>query len=111
MISGETVVVEYRTETGTDDYNAAVYSYTEETVEDVLVSPGPRSDIADPNRPDGVVVRYNLHFPKGFDKKLKGLRISVRGEWLDVIGDPDHYTLENTPGKWWMPVEVGIVRG
>jgi hypothetical protein len=108
-IEGEAVIVEFRDEIGKNRYKAPVYKTREVEVENVLVALGPRTDLIESNRPDAVKVKYTLHFPKTFDEDLQGLRIKVRGNFYDVIGRPDHYTLENTPGDWWMPVEVGTV--
>lgn len=111
-ITGETVVVEREEETGRDRYDEPVYTWVPETVEDVLVEPGPRNDIPDTSRPAGTVVVWKLHFPKPYAKSLRGARIRVRGgEPCKVIGDPQSYTLENTPGRWWMPVEVSRADG
>ena len=112
MIVGETVVVERRQETGRDPGNSPIYDWVPETVEDVLVAPGPRDDVTDSTRPDGVEVKFTLHFPKGYPETLRGARVSVRGrEPMAVIGDPTHYTEANTPGRWSMPCEVGKVAG
>lgn len=112
MIVGESVVVQRRTETGRDPGNNPIWRWVPETVDDVIVAPGPRNDVTDSTRPDGVEVKYTLHFPKGYPETLAHARISVRGgSPLVVIGDPTHYTGSNTPGLWSMPVEVGAVRG
>ena len=112
MIRGESVVVERRQEVGRDPGNAPIYEWVAEPVNDVLVAPGPRNDMVESNRPDGVEVRFNLHFPKGYPATLRGARVRVRGgEPLAVIGDPQHYSVANTPGRWSMPVEVGRVDG
>jgi hypothetical protein len=108
---GETVIVETRTETSRDSFNAPVYGYQEVQVDNVLVSPGPRSDIVESNRPDGHLVKYSLHFPKTFDTGLEGLRVKVRGKWYRIIGAPDHYAEANTPTQWWMPAEAEAVDG
>lgn len=109
---GETVVVERRERVGTDPGNAPIYKWVTETVEDVLVAPGPRNDVVESNRPDGVRIAWNLHFPKPYAASLRGARVSVRGEPArDVVGDPKPYTLENTPTRWWMPVELEAVDG
>lgn len=109
---GETVVVHFRVEGAEDAHGNPVETWATETVEDVLVAPGPRADIADASRPEGVRVVFNLHFPKSFTRGLRGARISVRGgDPLDVIGDPAPYTLGNTPTRWWMPVEVARADG
>ena len=109
---GERVTVETPIEVGRGPGNSPIYEWVAGAVEDVLVAPGPREDVTDSTRPDGVRVRYTLHFPKPYDTDLTGARISVRGEEpLAVVGSPRPYTLANTPTRWWMPVEVGRVDG
>ena len=103
---GESVIVITRTETGRDGGNAPIYSDSETTVTNGLVAPGTRSDVIDSNRPEGVDVAYNLHFPKTFTGSLRGLRVKVRGEAFHIIGDPQPYQTNLTPGKWNRPVEV-----
>ncbi len=124
MIVGEEVVVERVVDIGpldpygqpawvdTGDAEQAEPAVAYETVHNVLVAPGPRTDVVDSIRPKGVKVVYTLHFPKPYAASLRGARISVRGQpALDVVGDPRPYTAENTPGDWWMPVEIGKVLG
>lgn len=108
---GETVTVKTFVNVGTDPFGSPTREEVEQVVENVLVQPGACADVVESNRPSGSSVRYTLHFPKTFDSDLEGAEINVRGNWLDVIGKPDHYTLENTPTKWWLPVEVGTVNG
>lgn len=108
---GETVKVKTFAETGKDPFGAPIVSETIESVDNVLVQPGSAGDAFESNRPEGVNVRYTLHFPKTYGKPLEGADIEVRGKWLHVVGAPDHYTLENTPTDWWMTVEVSAVNG
>jgi len=112
MIVGETVIVERREETGRDPGNTPIYEWVGETVSNVLVAPGSLQDVTGSVRPDGVKVMFNLYFPKGYPETLANARVRVRGgDPLSVIGDPRHYTAENTPGGWSMPCEVGRVVG
>ena len=109
---GEQVVVTRRVQVGTDAFNQPIFDDQHETVDDVIVAPGPRADLTDAERPDADRVVWNLHFPKGYPATLAGARISVRGGVpLAVVGDPQHYTIENTPTRWSMPVEVWRVDG
>lgn len=103
---GELVTVVRRVQSGEDAHGEPVYTEESEDVVDVLVAPGPRVDIPDTERPAGVVVAFNLHFPKAFTGSLRGALVEVRGERFEVIGDPRPYTLENTPTRWATPVEV-----
>lgn len=72
---------------------------------DVLVCPGSASEL-DATRPNGVEVTYTLHFPKTWTESLRDCSVAVRGETYRVIGDPKPYTAANTPGEWYLPVEV-----
>jgi hypothetical protein len=111
-VIGETVVVERPVETGRDAHNEPIVEWVSESVADVLVAPGPRADISDAMRPVGTVVEWNLHFPKSWSGSLRGARISVRGGVpCGVVGDPQPFTLENTPTRWWLPVEVSRADG
>ena len=112
LLKGETVVVEREVSPGFDELGDPLPGvWVPETVENVLVAPGASADL-DASRPDGVEVKWNLHFPKGYQATLRGARVIVRGqEPCYVVGDPQHYTAENTPGPWSLPVEVGDVRG
>lgn len=112
MIKGETVVVERREQVGVNAHREPVYEWVSETVHDVLVAPGPRNDIPDGSRPEGVTIAWSLHFPKTFTRSLDGARISVRGQTpCKVVGDPQPYTLANTPTRWWMPIELTRANG
>jgi len=106
-VIGEQVIVSRRVQTGTDAFNQPIYDWQDETVDDVLVAPGPRADLSDAERPDGDRVAWNLHFPKPYAQGLRNAKVSVRGgEACEVVGDPQPYTLENTPTRWWLPVEL-----
>lgn len=111
-ISGEQVRIRVPDRlVGYDAFGDEIYETDERDVDGVLVAPGPRTDLSDVNRPAGVKVVFNLHFPKTFSGSLRGGEIRVRGEWFSVIGDPKPYTPENTPGRWNLPVEVETVNG
>lgn len=112
MIQGETVTITREVEVGRDAGNNPVYEEVLEDVDDVLVAPGPRSDVIDSNRPDGVKVAWTLHFPKAFTGSLRGALVAVRGmDPAPVIGDPQPYTAANTPTRWNRPAELELVEG
>lgn len=112
-MNGETVTVEQRIATGTDRGGDTIYTWlTPEPVENVLVASGPRADKIESNRPDGKIIRWTLHFPKTYRQSLAGARISVRNQDpLNVVGDPQPLTEENTPGEWSRPVELEGTEG
>ncbi|NJI60948.1 hypothetical protein HCX50_16080 [Microbacterium oxydans] len=104
---GETVTVLRRIDGPDNAHGEPTQTIDETNVDDVLVAPGPRADISDTARPAGTVVAWNLHFPKTFTGSLRGALIRVRGQApCKVIGDPQPFTADNTPTRWWMPVEV-----
>lgn len=111
MIKGETVVVRTFTDGEADPFGNVSQVATEETVKEVLVQVGSTSDLAGSIRPDGVEVKFTLHFPKTYNVDLRGAHIQVRGEWFEVVGSPSWYTKENCPTKWNYPVEVSAVNG
>lgn len=111
MIAGTTVTVKRREQIGVDGFNSPIYAETFEDVENVLIQPSVRNDFKDTNRQDGDRIRYQLHFPKTYDKNLRNTEINVRGSYYKVVGNPDHYMLENCPTDWWMPVEVESIEG
>lgn len=111
MIKGETVVVRKFAEGEADPFGAVAQVAAEETVEDVLVQVGSTNDLTGSIRPDGVEVKFTLHFPKTYNVDLRGAQVQVRGEWYGVIGSPAWYTVENCPTKWNYPVEVSVING
>ena len=110
---GEQVKIEYKIETGKDEYNSPIFEPEYVFVNNVLVAPGDVDQAAQPlNRPEGVDVRYTLFFPKTFDGEfLERQRILVRGKWLRVIGYPDRYDDVNCPTEWNMTVKVSDYDG
>lgn len=96
-----------------DRFGNVVYTYTDSTVDNVLVSPGATADL-DASRPEGVTVAYTLHFPKSFSDSLEGCSVTLPAPWTGtyrVIGDPRQYIDANTPTAWHMPVEVERAHG
>lgn len=111
MISGETVIVRTFTDGEPDPFGNAERVATDEEVRGVLVQVGATTDVVASNRPEGVLVKFTLHFPKTYNKRLKGAHVCVRGEWLEVVGDPAWHTPENCPTAWNYSVEVSAVNG
>lgn len=106
-------MVEMRAVSGTDPYGHPTYESTWEEVRDVLVCPttGEVAARTLENRESETRSSFTIHFPKGWYRPLRGLKVRLRGRLFNVIGEPDHFTLENTPGRWWMPVSVVEVDG
>ena len=110
LIAGEAITV--RTPSVSyDEHMEEVVTWQEATVANVVVTPGATSDVLDSTRPDGTRVAFTLGFPKSFTAPLRGCRVIVRGIECAVVGDPQPYTAENTPGPWNYTCEVERVDG
>lgn len=113
MIKGVAVTVSSPSSTSTDRFGNPVITWTDTTVNNVLVSPGATSDL-EAARPEGVTVDYTLHFPKSFTGSLEGAKVTLPQPWTGVyhvIGAPGAYIDANTPTAWHMPVEVTAAHG
>lgn len=98
------------TSTGYDDLGEPCDAGTERIAASCLVAPGSSADL-DASRPSGVSVAMTLHFPKTWERSLRGATVEVRGKSYRVVGDPQPYTAANVPGAYNMPVEVEAVDG
>lgn len=113
MIKGASVIVHFPVAGTVDRFGNATETWTQATVDDVLISPGVTSDL-EASRPEGVQVAYSLHFPKTFTESLEGCLIELLEPYSGtyrVIGAPSAYMDENTPTRWHMPVEVEVAHG
>lgn len=110
MIRGEQVVVIRPIETGRDSMGEPLREWVEEAPVAAVVAPGATADL-DATRPQGVRVAFTLHFPKSYEGSLRGCKVRVRGDEYRVIGDPQPYAPQNTPGRYNRPVEVEAVAG
>src|SRR5690625_5282372 len=109
---GESVVVHRTVEGGRDPLNSPIFEDVEETVDDVLVAPGPRNEVDECTRPARTRVVRNLHFPKPYAESLRGAEVSVRRPApATAVAVPQPTTLANTPTRWWLPVELERVDG
>lgn len=120
---GETVAVLTRRKTGEDEMGEPSYTWTAETVQNVLVMPVAGTDLGELTRPDGVRVEYSLAFPKEWTTgKQPGFlahrRVALTARGMDkedpdsalhVSGSPDR-TIP-CPTAWDTIAEVGRIDG
>ena len=109
LLPKTSVTVIRRQEVGKDPFNAPIYENVREDVADVLVTPGATSDL-DASRPEGVRVVYTIH-ALSQSKTLKGCLVQYLGDTYRIIGDPQPYMGDGTPGPWDMAAEVERVDG
>lgn len=113
MARGTTITVLRPFHDGTDRLGNPIEAFRPETVDDVLVSPGPTSNL-DATRPQGAKVAYTLHFPKPYAEDLRGCHVELPQPWggrYRIVGQPVPYMEQNTPTRWWMPAEVEVAHG
>ena len=113
MIKGASVIVHFPVAGAVDRFGNAIETWTQATVDDVLISPGATADL-EASRPEGVTVAYSLHFPKTFTASLEGCKVELLAPYSGVyrvIGAPGQYMDENTPTRWHIPVEVEFAHG
>lgn len=114
MITGVEIRVLRPEEVEYDRFGNETYSEeTAESVQNVLIVPG-ATDNLEASRPQGVSISYTLHFPKTYNKSLRGCKVVLPKPWdgtYKVVGDPKPYMDGNTPTKWHMPVEVEVAHG
>lgn len=105
---GEAVEVLRRSQVGADGMGEPTYGPWKSESVRVLAAPSKTSD-SDALRPLGGRTAFTLHFPKTYQKSLKGCLVVLRGRTLRVVGDPQPYV--NAPGPYDRPVEAEAVYG
>ena len=110
LIPRTSVAVIRRVETGTDAFNAPIWSEQSEQVDGVVARPTSTADLAD-DRPEGTRADIAFAFPKGYGKSLKGCSIVHGGRTYRVIGDPRPLMSDGVPDPWDMTVECEAVDG
>lgn len=106
MIRGITVTLCGRTQTGTDAFNAPIYTETEETVENVLVTPTAAEEIVSEIQLYGKRSVYELCIPKGDAHDWKNRNIRFFGQTFKSFGPVTQYIEANVPLRWNKKVKV-----
>lgn len=100
MIKGITVTLYERTQTGTDAFNAPIYTETPVAVENVLISPVSDEDVVDALNLYGKRAEYELSLPKGDAHDWKDCRVDFFGQSYRVFGRGKQWIEANVPGPW-----------
>lgn len=106
MIKGIPVTLYGRTKSGTDPFNAPVYTDTAETVENVLVTPTEAQDVISQEQMYGKHSVYTLCIPKGDTHDWIDKRIAFFGAEFKSFGPVQEYIEANVPGPWNRKVMV-----
>ena len=106
MIRGITVTLYEATQTGTDDFGAAVYTETATDVPGVIVTPAAAADVVNDLQLYGKRAVYELCLPKGDAHDWTDKRVSFFGQDFRVFGPAQEYIEANVPLKWNKKVRV-----
>ena len=106
MIKGIEITLYDKTQTGTDDFGAPVYTESEIKVANVLVGEPSSDDIISSNELYGRKVAYTLAIPKGDTNKWVDREVSFFGQRFRTIGEPTEGIEENIPLYWNKKVKV-----
>ena len=102
LINGVTVTVKRPTVgEATDEMGEPIGSgYEVEEVSDVLFDPTATEDVSGALFLKNIEVDAEFHFPKTYQKQLRGCLIAYGGHEYRVIGDIRRCIPENTPTRW-----------
>ena len=106
-MTGITVILFDRTQTGTDALNAPIYTETPVSVANVLVAPLSDSEILETYNLTGRKAVYQMGIPKGDTHEwTAGKRVRFKGKDYRIIGLPTEGIDKLIPLSWNTKVKV-----
>ena len=105
-MQGITITLYNRTQTGTDEFNAPIYTETAEQVENVLIGEPSTDDITDTLTLYGKRLAYTLGLPKGDTHTWTDRTVEFFGEKFRTIGEPTMGIEHLIPLSWNKKVKV-----
>ena len=106
MFEGIPVVLTVKTQTGTDAFNAPIWSKTTETVDNVLICPASGQELIDSLSLYGKRAVYTLCIPKGDTHVWEDTAVSFFGYTFRPFGPVTEYQEALVPGPWNKRVQV-----
>ena len=106
MIRGITVRLYVKTQTGTDEFNAPIYTETPVDVENVLVGEPVSEDIVNSLQLYGKHVAYTLGIPKGDEHDWDNVTVEFFGQKFRTYGGVTQGIEEMIPRVWNKKEEV-----
>lgn len=106
MIRGITVRLYVKTQTGTDEFNAPIYTETPVDVENVLVGEPVSEDIVNSLQLYGKHVAYTLGIPKGDEHDWDNVTVEFFGQKFRTYGGVTQGIEEMIPLVWNKKVKV-----
>lgn len=105
-MQGITITLYNRTQTGTDEFNAPIYTETAEQIENVLIGEPSTDDITDTLTLYGKRLAYTLGIPKGDTHTWTDRTVEFFGERFRTIGEPTMGIEHLVPLSWNKKVKV-----
>ena len=106
MIKGTTVTLIKKTQSGTDDFGAPIYTEEEIEVNDVLVGQPSSEDLISELELTGKHIAYVLGIPKSDTNVWSDTDVIIWGERYRTIGLPQTGIQENIPLRWKANIKV-----
>lgn len=106
LIKGVTVQLYEKTQTGTDDFNAPIYTEVPVDVENVLITPVEDEDVIRDLQLYGKKVIYELCIPKGDTHVWEDRKVGFWGCLYKTVGFSRQYIDANVPLEWNKKIRV-----
>ena len=106
MIRGITVRLYVKTQTGTDEFNAPIYTETSVDVENVLVGEPVSEDIVNSLQLYGKHIAYTLGIPKGDEHDWDNVTVEFFGQKFRTYGGVTQGIKDMIPLVWNKKVKV-----
>ena len=105
-IKGIQITLYERRQSGTDNFNAPVYTETPVTVENVLISPASSDDIVSESQLHGRRAEYELYIPKDDTHIWEDRIVEFFGEKWRTIGTSEQWMAGQLPLHWNKRIKV-----
>lgn len=105
-ITGQSVILHVKKQTGTDAFLHPVYETEKVTVENVLIGQPSTDEITASTDLYGKVIAYTLGIPKGDAHEWKDTFVEFFGKTFHTIGFPIEGIEANIPLRWHKKVMV-----
>ena len=106
LLTGITILLHEKARTGTDAFNAPVYTETAVEVSNVLICPVSTEDIVTAQQLYGKRAVYELCIPKEDTHDWENRTVEFYGKKWKTFGIPLEWMEHLTPGPWNRKVKV-----
>lgn len=105
MIHGTTVILQVKTQSGSDPFGAPIYTETPVNVENVLVGSPSAEERTEELNLTGRKIEYVLGIPKGDSHDWENVTVEFFGKKFRTFGIPEEGIEENIPMAWHKKVK------